>query len=147
MTGIAKGESLFDIGEMLNHYGDVVVLRDSDERSVYAMLESLRIPIVNAGNGLDEHPTQAMADIYALLKWQPELAMPQPGCRVHIGIIGVPARMRTVRSLLLMLAQFSSGIEKVTVITDDERPFVLYDDKPAGDAGDTAAKPDTELSE
>ena len=36
---------------------------------------------------------------------------------------------------------------QVTVITDDERPFVLYDDKPAGEAGDTAAKPDTERSE
>ncbi|MCB0256637.1 MAG: aspartate carbamoyltransferase [Gammaproteobacteria bacterium] len=122
-TGIAKGESLFDVGEMLNAYGDLVVLRDSHESHVYEMMKALRIPIVNAGNGLDEHPTQAMADIYALLKWQPELAMPQPGCRVHIGIIGVPARMRTVRSLLLMLAQFSSGIEKVTVITDEEEPF------------------------
>ena len=36
---------------------------------------------------------------------------------------------------------------QVTVITDDERPFVLYDDKPAGEAGDTAAKPDTERNE
>lgn len=122
-TGIAKGESLYDVGEMLNGYGDLVALRDSNEEHVYEMMKALRIPIVNAGNGLDEHPTQAMTDIYALLKWQPELAMEYPGCRVHIGIIGVPARMRTVRSLLLMLAQFSSGIEKVTLITDEEEPF------------------------
>ena len=34
-TGIAKGESLFDVGEMLNHYGDVVVLRDSNDEAIY----------------------------------------------------------------------------------------------------------------
>ena len=38
-TGIAKGESLYDVGEMLNHYGDLVVLRDSNEHAVYEMLE------------------------------------------------------------------------------------------------------------
>jgi aspartate carbamoyltransferase catalytic subunit len=123
-TGLAKGESLFDIGEMLNHYGDVVVLRDSDERSVYAMLESLRIPIVNAGNGLDEHPTQALADLYALLKWRPDLALDGPHeAPARIGIIGVPSRMRTVRSLLILLSRFAEGIERVVIVTDDDDPF------------------------
>lgn len=122
-TGIAKGESLHDVGEMLNAYGDLVVLRDSNDRAVYEMMEALRIPIVNAGNGLDEHPTQAMADIYAILKSCPELAREHPKCNVRIGIIGVPARMRTVRSLLLMLAQLARGIEAVTVISDEKVPF------------------------
>jgi aspartate carbamoyltransferase catalytic subunit len=72
-TGIAKGESLGDIGEMLNNYGDLVVLRDSNVRSVYDMAESLRIPIISGGNGYDEHPTQALADVYALLKWRPRI--------------------------------------------------------------------------
>jgi aspartate carbamoyltransferase catalytic subunit len=122
-TGLAKGESLFDVGEMLNHYGDMVVLRDSNREAVYEMLEALRIPIVNAGNGLDEHPTQAMADIYAILKWQPELISEQPDCRVRIGIIGVPNRMRTVRSLLIFLALFASGIDEVVIIADNKKLF------------------------
>ena len=124
-TGIAKGESLYDVAEMLNHYGDLVVLRDGDGQAVYEMLEALRIPIVNAGNGVDEHPTQAMADIYALLKWQPTLATQSPPSAggVRIGIIGVPARMRTVRSLLLMLSRFSQGIGEVVIITDADEPF------------------------
>lgn len=127
-TGIAKGESLYDVAEMLNHYGDLVVLRDSDAGAVYEMLEALRIPIVNAGNGTDEHPTQAMADIYALLKWQPALAAnaPPPGGAVRIGIIGVPSRMRTVRSLLILLSRFSGGIGEVVVVTDD--PGQAFDD-------------------
>ena len=124
-TGIAKGESLYDIGEMLNHYGDLVVLRDSDNNAVYEMLESLRIPIINAGNGTDEHPTQAMADMYALMKWRPSLFIPgspdAPG--VRIGIIGVPDVMRTVRSLLVSLGLFSESITEVVIIGENSRPF------------------------
>ena len=124
-TGIAKGESLYDVGEMLNHYGDLVVLRDSDANAVYEMLESLRIPIINGGNGSDEHPTQAMADIYTLLKWRPTLCTSDidPTQRIHIGIIGVPGRMRTVRSLLTLLALFANAIKEVVLISDEDQPF------------------------
>jgi aspartate carbamoyltransferase catalytic subunit len=124
-TGIAKGESLYDVGEMLNHYGDLVVLRDSDEKAVYEMLEALRIPIINGGNGIDEHPTQAMADIYTLLKWRPSLCMADIDAeqRIRIGIIGVPGRMRTVRSLLTFLSLFSNAISEVVIITEKQQPF------------------------
>lgn len=124
-TGIAKGESLYDIGEMLNHYGDLVVLRDSQDKAVYEMLESLRIPIINAGNGADEHPTQALADIYALLKWNPALCLTDiPASeKITIGVIGVPERMRTVRSLLIFLSLFSQVIEQVVIISDETQPF------------------------
>ncbi|MGD8842053.1 MAG: aspartate carbamoyltransferase [Gammaproteobacteria bacterium] len=125
-TGIAKGESLYDVGEMLNHYGDLVVLRDSNERAVYEMLESLRIPIINAGNGTDEHPTQALADVYALLKWHPSLASSDVGAeqRVRIGIVGVPRRMRTVHSLLTFLSLFANALHEIVIISDDDRPFL-----------------------
>jgi aspartate carbamoyltransferase catalytic subunit len=125
-TGMAKGESLGDVAEMFNNYGDLVVLRDSNEHSVYEMLESLRIPIINAGNGIDEHPTQALADMYTLFKWRPELMQPEvaPDQKVRIGIIGVPSRMRTVRSLLLFLALFPAGIEEVVIITETKDAFV-----------------------
>jgi len=124
-TGIAKGESLYDIGEMLNHYGDLVVLRDSSDQAVYEMLESLRIPIINGGNGTDEHPTQALADIYALLKWRPSLCLPATDGQqcIRIGIVGVPARMRTVRSLLILLTRFAPALSEVVLISDEEEPF------------------------
>lgn len=125
-TGIAKGESLYDVGEMLNNYGDMVVLRDSDEKAVYDMLESLRIPIVNGGNGIDEHPTQAMADIYAILKAHPELTKPDQipaEKKIRIGIIGLPGRMRTIRSLLLFLTHFAEGIKEVVIIADSSEIF------------------------
>jgi len=124
-TGMAKGESLADIAEMFNNYGDVIVLRSSEGHAVYDMLENLRIPIVNAGNGIDEHPTQAMADLYTLAKWRPALFQDEvaPEQRVRIGIIGVPSRMRTVRSLLLLLARFPDSILEVVIISNESENF------------------------
>jgi len=124
-TGIAKGESYRDVAEMLSSYGDLVVLRDTDPNAIYEMMKALRVPIINAGNGTDEHPTQALADIYAILKWRPELLDPDIAAdrKVRIGIIGVPGRMRTVRSLLLLLSLFGHAIEEVVVICNTHEVF------------------------
>ena len=124
-TGIAKGESLRDVAEMFSNYADVVVLRDSNEKAVYETLEGLRIPIINAGNGIDEHPTQALADLYTIFKWRPELTAPDPTQRIRVGIIGTPNKMRTVRSLLLLLVLVADAIEEVVVINPET---ALFDD-------------------
>lgn len=118
-TGIAKGESLHDIGEMFNNYGDCVVLRDSDENSVIEMMETLRVPIINAGNGTDEHPTQALADVYTILKWRPEL-MAAWAEGIKICVVGVPSRMRTIRSLLTLLSRFSDAISEIVIVHDQD---------------------------
>ena len=109
----------------MNHYGDVVVLRDSNESAIYEMHDALRIPIVNAGNGIDEHPTQALADVYAIFKWRPQLMVGevQAKDRVTLGIIGVPGRMRTVRSLLTLLSRFANAINEVIIVCNTEEVF------------------------
>lgn len=117
-TGIAKGESLMDVAEMFNNYGDCVVLRDSQESSVREMMESLRIPIINAGNGTDEHPTQALADLYTIFKWRPDLLTDTPGKPLNLCLVGFPAKMRTVRSLLKLLCYFPEVFSSVTVVND-----------------------------
>jgi len=122
-TGIAKGESFSDVAEMFSNYGDVVVLRESSESAVYEMMRGLRVPIINAGNGVDEHPTQALSDVYAMLKWNPRLADPEFRGNIRVGIIGVPSRMRTVRSLLLMLGRFSPSLDEVTIVCPSDEPF------------------------
>lgn len=120
-TGIAKGESLQDVAEMFNNYGDCVVLRDNDKNSVHQMMQTLRIPIINAGNGIDEHPTQALADLYTIFKWRPSLLnIKMRSQKIRIGIIGVPNKMRTVRSLLKLFAHFSDFIEELTIIHSEE---------------------------
>lgn len=116
-TGIAKGETLRDVAEMFNNYGDCVVLRDTDAEAVYAMTEALRIPIINAGNGIDEHPTQAMADLYTIFKWRPQLVERHVPAdqRIRMGVVGIPSRMRTVRSLLRILAKFPAMVEELVL--------------------------------
>ncbi|NVJ51535.1 MAG: aspartate carbamoyltransferase [Gammaproteobacteria bacterium] len=127
-TGIAKGESLQDVGEMFNNYGDCVVLRDSHEESVRLMMNSLRIPIINAGNGTDEHPTQALADLYTILKWRPGLINDLANTeKVKMGIVGIPNKMRTVRSLLKTLAIFPEFFDQVTVFHDGSNESVFDD--------------------
>lgn len=124
-TGIAKGESLSDVGEMLNNYGDLVVLRESNNNSIYEMLKTLRIPIVNAGNGTDEHPTQALADIYTIAKWRPALLKSgiADDAKPKLGIIGVPKTMRTVRSLLYLLSLFPNNFREIVVICHEKEVF------------------------
>lgn len=131
-TGIAKGECLDDIAEMFNHYGDCVVLRDNRESSVYSMLSALKIPIINAGNGCDEHPTQAMADIYTIFKWKPELvsllhanSIPKTE-PIVLGVVGVPSKMRTVRSLLKLVETFSVCFKKVVIVCDNTQTGAVF---------------------
>jgi aspartate carbamoyltransferase catalytic subunit len=124
-TGQAKGESLADIGEMFNAYADLVVMRHTETSAPQEMLANLRIPLINAGNGSGEHPTQALADWFALLKWRPELAGPHPagGSKLNLGILGTPGSMRAVKSFLLMALLFRDHIGKVTVISEMADPF------------------------
>lgn len=124
-TGIAKGESLEDIGEMFNAYGDLVIMRHTDTDSIDRLSSKLQVPLINAGNGSGEHPTQALADWYALLKWKPQLSsanIPEKE-KIHLGIIGTPGSMRAVKSFLLMSLLFSNAIKKITIISEMADPF------------------------
>ena len=125
VTGVAKGESLADIGEMMNSYGDLVVMRHPDTGSIDAIRRNLQLPVVNAGNGSGEHPTQALTDWYTLLKWRPSLVRPDldPAERIHLGIIGTPGNMRAVKSFLLMSLAFPAAIDRITIISEMVDPL------------------------
>jgi aspartate carbamoyltransferase catalytic subunit len=125
VTGQAKGESLADIGEMLNTYGDLVVMRHPVTEAVEQVQRNLLLPLINAGNGSGEHPTQALVDWYTLLKWRPALMRETvaPEDQIHLGIIGTPGNMRAVKSFLLMALLFPAAIKKITVISDMVDPY------------------------
>jgi aspartate carbamoyltransferase catalytic subunit len=125
VTGVAKGESLADIGEMFNTYGDLVVMRHPRVTSIEEIRTNLLLPLLNAGNGTDEHPSQALLDWYCLLKWRPELARENLDAsqRIHLGIIGTPKRMRAVRSFLLLALQFRAGLRKISLVSEDSAPI------------------------
>lgn len=127
VTGAAKGESLADIGEMFNTYGDVVIMRHPDTDSVDEIRRNLDLPLINAGNGSGQHPTQALLDWYALLKWRPALA--SADCpkdqRIHLGIVGTPGSMRAVKSFLRVSLLFVGAIEKITIVSEMADPVGL----------------------
>ncbi|WP_442506397.1 aspartate/ornithine carbamoyltransferase family protein [Novipirellula sp. SH528] len=127
VTGVAKGESLADIGEMFNTYGDVVIMRHPDTNSMDEIRRNLQRPLINAGNGSGHHPTQALIDWYSLLKWRPELAV--ENCpedrRVHLGIIGTPGSMRAVKSFLRLSLMFTNSVKRITLISEMADPVGL----------------------
>jgi len=124
-TGVAKGESLADIGEMFNAYGDAVIMRHTQTDAVHEIRENLRLPLINAGNGTGEHPTQALADWYAILKWKPELAEDNvaPQQHIHLGILGTPGSMRAVKSFLMMSLLFQNSIRHISIISEMADPL------------------------
>lgn len=124
-TGVAKGESLRDIGQMFNSYADIVAVRHTEQSAIANLCDYLRIPLLNGGNGSDEHPTQALADWYALLKWRPEIAfgsLPEQ-FRLNIGIIGTPGNMRTVKSFLMLALLFHENINHITIFSEMADPL------------------------
>jgi aspartate carbamoyltransferase catalytic subunit len=123
-TGQAKGESLSDIGEMFNAYADCVVMRHTETSAVDEMMRNLRIPLINAGNGSGEHPTQSLADWFAILKWKPKLKGIVPRDeRIHLGILGTPGSMRSVNSFLRMSLLFNENIRQISIISEMADPL------------------------
>lgn len=123
-TGVAKGESLSDIGEMFNAYGDLVVMRHTETCAVEEIMHNLRIPLINAGNGSGEHPTQALADWFAILKWKPQLMNRVPASeKIHLGILGTPGSMRAVNSFLQMSLLFKDSVRKISIISEMADPL------------------------
>lgn len=128
VTGIAKGESMADIGEMLNTYGDLVIMRHPQTEAVDEILENLTRPLINAGNGSGQHPSQALLDWFALLKWRPALALADCPAeeRIHLGIVGTPGSMRAVKSFVRLALLFTGAVERITIISEMVDP-VGYD--------------------
>jgi aspartate carbamoyltransferase catalytic subunit len=101
-SSAAKGETLEDTIRILNGYRpDVIVLRYDEEGGAKRATEVSRVPIINAGDGTEQHPTQALLDIYTIKK---ELGRIDG---ISIAMVGDLNRGRTVRSLSYLLGKFS----------------------------------------
>ena len=67
-SSLIKGESLIDTAQVLSSYSDIIVMRHPDEGSVKSFSEASRVPVINGGDGSNEHPTQALLDLYTIKK-------------------------------------------------------------------------------
>ena len=100
-SSLVKGETIEDTIRVLNSYRpDVIVLRTEEEGTAKRVAEISSVPIINAGDGTGQHPTQALLDIYTILKEIGRIA------ETSIAMVGDLARGRTVRSLAYLCAKF-----------------------------------------
>lgn len=99
-SSVAKGESLPDTAQVFSSYADVLVIRHPDTGSARELAQHAPVPVINAGDGLGEHPTQAFLDAYTMKKELGRLD------NIHIVFVGEFAHYRPVNSLVKLLALF-----------------------------------------
>jgi aspartate carbamoyltransferase catalytic subunit len=103
-TSAAKGESIADTVRVMANYADVIVIRHPYEGAARAAAEYVDIPVINAGDGGHEHPTQTLCDLYTLRKESKSLR------NANVMLIGDLKNGRTVHSLVYALARFGANV-------------------------------------
>ncbi len=106
-SSLEKGESLADTVRVIDRYSDVVVLRHQLDGSSRFAAEVAEKPLINAGSGTEEHPTQAMLDLYTILKEKKRID------GLKIGIVGDLKYGRTVYSLLYGLTHYDVEVHLI----------------------------------
>src|SRR5258707_8928708 len=104
-SSIEKGESLLDTAYTLRAVGaDVIVVRHPNAGAPHLMASHLDIPVINAGDGMHEHPTQALLDAYTILRHKKKLA------GLQVAIVGDIYHSRVARSAIHLLSKFGASI-------------------------------------
>ena len=104
-SSIEKGESLLDTAYTLRAVGaDVIVVRHPNAGAPHLMAAHLDIPVVNAGDGMHEHPSQALLDAYTILRHKKTLK------GLNVAIVGDIYHSRVARSAVHLLSKFSTKI-------------------------------------
>jgi aspartate carbamoyltransferase catalytic subunit len=96
-TSLAKGESIEDTVRVAGQFAHLLVLRHPSRRAIFQAAEKSRCPVVNAGNGDGEHPTQALGDLLTIRRKVGRLD------GIHVAMTGDLLYSRTVHSLIKML--------------------------------------------
>lgn len=97
---IQKGETLYDTMRVIDEYADLIIIRHPLEGSAALAAEAVKAPIINAGDGANQHPTQALVDIFTIQECQPELN------GLSIALIGDLKYGRTIHSFTQICSLF-----------------------------------------
>ncbi|PIT83960.1 aspartate carbamoyltransferase [Candidatus Micrarchaeota archaeon CG10_big_fil_rev_8_21_14_0_10_45_29] len=103
-----KGESLQDTIKIVANYSDIIIMRHSKEGAAKMASEICNIPVINAGDGANEHPTQALIDLYTIKKELKKLE------GLNVCLVGDLKYGRTIHSLLRPLVLFGANITLVS---------------------------------
>ena len=110
-TSVQKGESLHDTIVMVSSYADLIVMRNPKEGSSRYASEASEVstvPVINAGDGANQHPTQCMLDLYSIRKTQGTLE------NLNIACVGDLKYGRTVHSLVQAMCNFNATFHLVS---------------------------------
>ncbi|PKP08354.1 MAG: aspartate carbamoyltransferase [Bacteroidetes bacterium HGW-Bacteroidetes-4] len=100
-SSVSKGESLKDTILTVSNYSDLIVMRHPLEGSARYASEVATVPVINAGDGANQHPTQCLLDLYSIQKTQGTLE------NLKISLVGDLKYGRTVHSLLMAMSHFN----------------------------------------
>jgi len=103
-TSLAKGESIADMARVIGSYADIIVIRHPWEGAARVVADYAGVPVINAGDGSHEHPTQTLCDLYTLKKERPTIR------GLKIALWGDLKHGRTIHSLTYALARFGANI-------------------------------------
>jgi len=107
-SSVSKGESLNDTILTVSNYADIIVMRHPREGSARFASEVSPVPIINAGDGANQHPTQTLLDMYSIRKTQGKLD------NLQIAFVGDLKYGRTVHSLTFAMCNFNATFHLVS---------------------------------
>jgi len=103
-TSLAKGESIADMARIIGSYADIIVIRHPWEGAAKVVADYAGIPVINAGDGGHQHPTQTLCDLYTIKKERKTIK------GLKITLWGDLKYGRTIHSLIFALAKFGANI-------------------------------------
>ena len=107
-TSVQKGESLRDTILTVSNYCDIIVMRHPREGSARFASEVSNVPVINAGDGANQHPTQTLLDLYSIRKTQGSLD------NLNVAFVGDLKYGRTVHSLVQALCNYNTTFHLVS---------------------------------
>ena len=107
-SSVQKGESLRDTILTVSNYCDIIVMRHPKEGSARFASEVSTVPIINAGDGANQHPTQTLLDMYSIRKTQGKLD------NLNVAFVGDLKYGRTVHSLVMALCNYNTTFHLVS---------------------------------
>jgi aspartate carbamoyltransferase catalytic subunit len=107
-SSVTKGESLRDTILTVSNYCDIIVMRHPKEGSARFASEVSRVPVINAGDGANQHPTQTLLDLYSIRKTQGSLD------NLNVAFVGDLKYGRTVHSLVQALCNYKTTFHLVS---------------------------------
>ena len=102
-SSIKKGETLADMGRIMSNYADIIVIRHPQIGSANEFAKNATVPIINAGDGANQHPTQALVDLYTIFIEKGRLN------NLRIGVLGDLKYTRVFRSFLTLMSRYSNN--------------------------------------